>query len=224
VSNDVWEPECDAPGTADAMSAATAAIDAFVDVDAQMKDAVGAAMRRLDRLAVAAVDELLDADWLAQLRASADDAARTALHDAPEPQRARVLHRTPDADVPAQPQRNRPHMVRGMVAPHRCGVPTGSASGGPVLRVLRHPTRPRFALKHSRNVLQTVSHERDGGPGDDRINVVHGGHDVVICGPGSDVVFVDSGDAVARDCEGVRRWWCDAVTLAESRGGAPGAA
>jgi hypothetical protein len=45
----------------------------------------------------------------------------------------------------------------------------------------------------------------DGGPGDDRINVVQGGHDVVICGPGSGGVFVDSGDAVARDCESVRR-------------------
>ncbi len=45
----------------------------------------------------------------------------------------------------------------------------------------------------------------DGGPGDDRINVVHGDHDVVVCGPGTDTVFADSGDAVARDCENVRR-------------------
>jgi Ca2+-binding RTX toxin-like protein len=45
----------------------------------------------------------------------------------------------------------------------------------------------------------------DGGPGGDRINVVHGGHDVVTCGAGTDVVFADSTDAVAKDCESVRR-------------------
>ena len=45
----------------------------------------------------------------------------------------------------------------------------------------------------------------EGGPGNDRINVVHGDHDVVRCGPGEDVVFADSGDAVSKDCESVRR-------------------
>jgi len=45
----------------------------------------------------------------------------------------------------------------------------------------------------------------DGGPGDDRINVVHGERDRVVCGPGNDVVFVDPRDVVAGDCESVRR-------------------
>jgi len=44
-----------------------------------------------------------------------------------------------------------------------------------------------------------------GGPGNDRINVVHGSRDRVICGPGDDIVFADSTDAIAKDCESVRR-------------------
>jgi hypothetical protein len=84
VSDGVWEPEDDAPAAADAMSAAIAAVVASVDVDATMKDAVAAAMRRrLEAVAAAAVDELLDADALTLLRASADEAAQAALQDAP---------------------------------------------------------------------------------------------------------------------------------------------
>ncbi|MEY2442579.1 MAG: hypothetical protein QOJ46_2005, partial [bacterium] len=41
--------------------------------------------------------------------------------------------------------------------------------------------------------------------GDDRINVAHGGHDVVSCGAGTDIVFADAVDAVSKDCETVRR-------------------
>ncbi len=47
--------------------------------------------------------------------------------------------------------------------------------------------------------------EIDGGSGNDRINVVHGGNDVVTCGRGNDVVFADARDSVAADCESVRR-------------------
>lgn len=77
-----WEPEHDGADGASGMSAAIAAVVGAVDVDAAMKEAVAAAMRRrLDAIAAAAVDELLDDDALAQLRASADDAAQLALQD-----------------------------------------------------------------------------------------------------------------------------------------------
>ena len=45
----------------------------------------------------------------------------------------------------------------------------------------------------------------DGGPGNDRINVVDKTADRVVCGPGNDVVFADPRDSVAKDCESVRR-------------------
>ena len=47
--------------------------------------------------------------------------------------------------------------------------------------------------------------EVEGGSGNDRINVIHGGVDVVRCGRGRDIVFADPRDRVARDCESVRR-------------------
>ncbi len=43
------------------------------------------------------------------------------------------------------------------------------------------------------------------GPGDDRIDVRDGTRDVVSCGGGRDLVLADRRDAVARDCERVRR-------------------
>ncbi len=49
------------------------------------------------------------------------------------------------------------------------------------------------------------SDQVDGGAGNDRINLIHGGIDSVVCGPGSDVVFADSGDRVGKDCESIRR-------------------
>lgn len=86
MSQAVWEPEDDASAAPDAMSAAIAAVVASVDVDATIKDAVAAAMRRrVETVAAAAVDELLDTDALAQLRTSADAAARTALQHGPGP-------------------------------------------------------------------------------------------------------------------------------------------
>ena len=45
----------------------------------------------------------------------------------------------------------------------------------------------------------------DGGPGDDRIQAVSGGVDRIACGDGLDVVFVDTEDIVAADCEDIRR-------------------
>jgi len=45
----------------------------------------------------------------------------------------------------------------------------------------------------------------DGGPGDDRINMVDKTVDHIICGRGSDVVFADVRDKIAKDCESVRR-------------------
>jgi Ca2+-binding RTX toxin-like protein len=44
-----------------------------------------------------------------------------------------------------------------------------------------------------------------GGPGNDRINVIRGGNDVVRCGPGEDTVLADPTDHVAGDCEHVHR-------------------
>jgi hypothetical protein len=43
------------------------------------------------------------------------------------------------------------------------------------------------------------------GSGNDFIDVRHGGHDVVHCGGGRDVVWADSTDTVSRDCEIVHR-------------------
>ncbi len=86
MSDEAWEPEHDGADGASGMSAAIAAVVASVDVDATMKDAVAAAMRRrLEAVAAAAVDELLDEDALAQLRASADDAALAALQEPAAP-------------------------------------------------------------------------------------------------------------------------------------------
>jgi hypothetical protein len=44
-----------------------------------------------------------------------------------------------------------------------------------------------------------------GDEGDDRIQVVGGGFDRVSCGDGKDTVFADATDALAPDCEDVRR-------------------
>jgi hypothetical protein len=44
-----------------------------------------------------------------------------------------------------------------------------------------------------------------GGSGNDRINVVKGGNDIVRCGRGRDVVFADPEDRIAKDCESIRR-------------------
>ena len=45
----------------------------------------------------------------------------------------------------------------------------------------------------------------DGGPGNDRISMIDRTADVIVCGPGRDVVFADPADRVSRDCESVRR-------------------
>jgi len=71
------------PSTTSAIATAVAA----VDLDAAMRDAARSALRkRLDTIAVAAVDAQLDDATLAQLRATADDAARAAMQDAAAPQ------------------------------------------------------------------------------------------------------------------------------------------
>ena len=44
-----------------------------------------------------------------------------------------------------------------------------------------------------------------GGAGNDRINIVGGGRDVVRCGPGDDRALADGHDRVAADCERISR-------------------
>jgi len=98
--DDTWEPEHDGPSSTAGMSAATreqaradlrlapappaiASALASVDVDAALRDAVTSVVRRrLEAVAAQAVDTLLDDSALQQLRASADNAARVALHEA----------------------------------------------------------------------------------------------------------------------------------------------
>ena len=104
--DDTWEPEHDGPASTAGMSAATreqaradlrlvpaspAIADALacVDVDAALRDAVTSVLRRrLEAVAAQAVDTLLDDSALQQLRASADDAARVALHEPAAPAHA----------------------------------------------------------------------------------------------------------------------------------------
>lgn len=75
-----WEDDRPTDGTSSAPAAARSAI-ASLDLGASVQDAVRTAMRkRLDAVAAAAVDEVLDDPVLAQLREAADDAAREALH------------------------------------------------------------------------------------------------------------------------------------------------
>ena len=78
-ANGAASPEPSSAGAPPAaITAAIAAVD--VDVDASVQQAVRAAMaRRLDAVAAAAVDEVLDEPTLAALRLAADDAARLAL-------------------------------------------------------------------------------------------------------------------------------------------------
>jgi hypothetical protein len=45
----------------------------------------------------------------------------------------------------------------------------------------------------------------DAGPGNDRVNVVHGARDRVTCDPGRDIVVADATERVAPDCERVQR-------------------
>lgn len=90
-----WDDDGQANGPGPAPPAARAATAALaaVDIEASLRDAVRAAMRkRLDAVAAAAVDELLTEPLLAELRESADEAARDTLHApavddaAPEPE------------------------------------------------------------------------------------------------------------------------------------------
>jgi len=74
------------PSTGSPASGIASAV-AAVDLDATMRDAARSALRkRLDTIAVAAVDAQLDDATLAQLRATADDAARAAMQDAAAPE------------------------------------------------------------------------------------------------------------------------------------------
>jgi len=81
-----WEDDHPANGSSSptptpAARAAIATAIASLDLQASVQEAVRAAVRqRLQSVAAAAVDEILDDSVLAQLRAAADDAAREALH------------------------------------------------------------------------------------------------------------------------------------------------
>jgi len=79
-----WEDDRPANGSplpTPATRSAIATAIASLDIEASLEEAVRAAMRqRLQAVAAAAVDEVLDDPVLAQLRAAANDAAREALH------------------------------------------------------------------------------------------------------------------------------------------------
>jgi len=79
-----WEDDHTPNGSSSPPPAARSAIAtaiASLDLDGSVQEAVRAAVRqRLQAVAAAAVDDVLDDPVLAQLRAAADDAAREALH------------------------------------------------------------------------------------------------------------------------------------------------
>ena len=80
---------------------AIAAVVASVDLEAAIDTAVRAAMRgRLEAVARAAVDEVLDDATLSQLREAADDAARLALLAPAEPAAVEAVEEPPELYYP----------------------------------------------------------------------------------------------------------------------------
>ena len=81
--------------------AAIAAVVASVDLEASIDAAVRAAMRgRIEAVARAAVDEVLDEATLSQLREAADDAARLALLTPAEPAPVEPVEEPPELYYP----------------------------------------------------------------------------------------------------------------------------